>query len=159
MFAEFDGVVVGLVGGEVDVVVFPSVDGGGGGAECFGDGVGVGAGWEVVDEVVGGEAPVVFGSAASVCHGVLPGFMGWGGLWRVQVGGVVGVMWRVMWLGHRGQRQITLLRLLCPSMLLRFWLSVCGRQLRRGRWFRLLSGFLGIVCRTIGRSLRLRRRR
>ena len=71
VFAEFDGVVVGLVWGEVDVVVFPSVDGGGGGAECFGDGVGVGAGWEVVDEVVGGEAPVVFGSAASVGHGVL----------------------------------------------------------------------------------------
>ena len=70
VFAEFDGVVVGLVGGEVDVVVFPSVDGGGGGAECFGDGVGVGAGWEVVDEVVGGEAPVVFGSAASMCHSV-----------------------------------------------------------------------------------------
>jgi hypothetical protein len=32
--------------------------------------VGVGAGWEVVDEVVGGEAPVVFGSAASMCHSV-----------------------------------------------------------------------------------------
>jgi hypothetical protein len=30
--------------------------------------VGVGAGWEVVDEVVGGEAPVVFGSTASMGH-------------------------------------------------------------------------------------------
>ena len=57
------------------------------------------------------------------------GVMGWGGVCRVQVGGSVGVMWRVMWLVHRLHAQVTRrrrVRLPCPSTLWQSLLSGCG---------------------------------